>query len=216
MVSSAPRLMPRAPAWILPLAATTIARGGDREERARHAARGCWTRSERYIQRAAERGLLQLRALDEIDQLQFLVDRYAIDHAVASGELDRSDRMPGCCPAVPVDPLRVPYVYDPATHRVSLSPRSPLATAAGRPGPPVTTTELVLLGVFGLMIGSFLNVCISRLPAGESVVDAAAHIVDRAATPIRAFDNVPVRELPGARRPMPVVPRADRLAIPAG
>jgi prepilin signal peptidase PulO-like enzyme (type II secretory pathway) len=29
---------------------------------------------------------------------------------------------------------------------------------------------LVVLGVFGLMVGSFLNVCISRLPEGESVV----------------------------------------------
>ena len=34
----------------------------------------------------------------------------------------------------------------------------------------MTSIELTLLAIFGLMIGSFLNVCISRLPAGQSVV----------------------------------------------
>jgi leader peptidase (prepilin peptidase)/N-methyltransferase len=50
---------------------------------------------------------------------------------------------------------------------------------------------LILLGVFGLMIGSFLNVCISRLPAGESVVMPRSHCRSCGA-PIRPFDNVPV------------------------
>jgi leader peptidase (prepilin peptidase)/N-methyltransferase len=50
---------------------------------------------------------------------------------------------------------------------------------------------LILLGVFGLMIGSFLNVCISRLPAGESVVTPRSHCRSCGA-PIRPFDNVPV------------------------
>jgi len=117
-------LMPRAPAWILPLAATTIARGGDRES-ARAMLLKLHDSSEPYIQRAAERGLLQLRALDEIDQLQFLVDRHAIERAVhPESWIDLLDA--GLLPAVPVDPLRVPYAYDPATHRVSLSPTSPL------------------------------------------------------------------------------------------
>lgn len=55
----------------------------------------------------------------------------------------------------------------------------------------MTTPELVLLGVFGLMIGSFLNVCISRLPAGESVVTPRSHCRSCGA-PIRALDNLPV------------------------
>jgi leader peptidase (prepilin peptidase)/N-methyltransferase len=36
-------------------------------------------------------------------------------------------------------------------------------------------TPSVLLGVVGLLIGSFLNVCIYRLPRGESVVWPASH-----------------------------------------
>jgi leader peptidase (prepilin peptidase)/N-methyltransferase len=55
----------------------------------------------------------------------------------------------------------------------------------------VTVAGLILLGVFGLMIGSFLNVCISRLPAGESVVTPRSHCRSCGA-PIRPFDNVPV------------------------
>ena len=31
----------------------------------------------------------------------------------------------------------------------------------------MTPGFLVLVGVFGLMVGSFLNVCISRIPAGS-------------------------------------------------
>ena len=116
--------MPRAPAWILPLAATTIARGGDRES-ARAMLLNLHEASEPYIRRAVERSLLQLRALDEIDQLQFLVDRYAIDQAVhPQSWIDVMNA--GLLPAIPVDPLKVPYAYDPGTHRVSLSPTSPL------------------------------------------------------------------------------------------
>jgi leader peptidase (prepilin peptidase) / N-methyltransferase len=55
----------------------------------------------------------------------------------------------------------------------------------------VTTIGLVLLGLFGLMIGSFLNVCISRLPPGESVVAPGSHCRSCGA-PIRAIDNIPL------------------------
>jgi len=50
---------------------------------------------------------------------------------------------------------------------------------------------LIALGVFGLMIGSFLNVCISRLPAGESIVTPRSRC-PRCQTPIAAYDNIPV------------------------
>ncbi len=117
--------MPGAPEWIMPLAATTIAKGGDRE-----AARAMWLRlqesDEAYIRRAAERSLLQLRALDEIDRLQSIVDRYPVDHAGhPQSWIDLIDA--GLLPALPVDPTQAPYSYDPATHRVGLSPKSPLA-----------------------------------------------------------------------------------------
>jgi len=50
---------------------------------------------------------------------------------------------------------------------------------------------LILAGVFGLMVGSFLNVCIARIPAGESIVSPGSRC-PRCKTPIRWYDNVPV------------------------
>ena len=50
---------------------------------------------------------------------------------------------------------------------------------------------VVLVGVFGLMLGSFLNVCISRLPAGESVVFPGSRC-PACRTPIHWYDNIPV------------------------
>jgi leader peptidase (prepilin peptidase)/N-methyltransferase len=41
------------------------------------------------------------------------------------------------------------------------------------------------------LLGSFLNVCISRLPRGQSVVLPASHC-PRCQTPIRPWDNVPL------------------------
>jgi leader peptidase (prepilin peptidase)/N-methyltransferase len=45
--------------------------------------------------------------------------------------------------------------------------------------------------VFGLAIGSFLNVCIARLPAGESIVSPGSRCPS-CRQPIRWVDNVPV------------------------
>lgn len=55
-------------------------------------------------------------------------------------------------------------------------------------------TSLLLLigfGVLGLIVGSFLNVCISRLPAGESVVSPGSRCPS-CRTAIRWYDNVPL------------------------
>jgi leader peptidase (prepilin peptidase)/N-methyltransferase len=50
---------------------------------------------------------------------------------------------------------------------------------------------LVLAGMAGLAVGSFLNVVIHRLGAGESIVSPGSRC-PRCGTPIRARDNVPV------------------------
>jgi len=55
----------------------------------------------------------------------------------------------------------------------------------------VTLFGIILLLIFGLMIGSFLNVCISRLPAGESVVVPGSRCPS-CRVPIRWYDNIPV------------------------
>src|SRR5215469_3199392 len=45
--------------------------------------------------------------------------------------------------------------------------------------------------VFGLIIGSFLNVCIIRIPGGKSIV-LPASACTKCREPIRPYDNVPV------------------------
>ncbi|HEX3926723.1 MAG TPA: prepilin peptidase [Gemmatimonadales bacterium] len=50
---------------------------------------------------------------------------------------------------------------------------------------------LVLAGVFGLLIGSFLNVCIARWPAEESVVRPRSRC-PRCGNLIAWYDNIPV------------------------
>jgi len=55
----------------------------------------------------------------------------------------------------------------------------------------MTGAGLAWLALVGLMIGSFLNVCVSRLPARESIASPPSRCpVCR--TPIRWFDNIPV------------------------
>jgi leader peptidase (prepilin peptidase)/N-methyltransferase len=45
--------------------------------------------------------------------------------------------------------------------------------------------------LFGIVIGSFLNVCIARIPEGESVVSPASHC-PRCLRPIALYDNIPI------------------------
>ena len=52
-------------------------------------------------------------------------------------------------------------------------------------------TGAALLAVFGLVVGSFLNVCIHRLPRGGSIVNPPSRCPS-CGRPLRWFDNVPV------------------------
>jgi leader peptidase (prepilin peptidase)/N-methyltransferase len=45
--------------------------------------------------------------------------------------------------------------------------------------------------VFGAVVGSFLNVCIYRIPAGSSVATPSSHC-PRCKSPIRFYDNIPI------------------------
>ena len=55
----------------------------------------------------------------------------------------------------------------------------------------MTLFALLVVGVVGLMLGSFFNVCIARLPRGESVVTPPSHCPN-CNTPIKWYDNIPV------------------------
>jgi leader peptidase (prepilin peptidase)/N-methyltransferase len=50
---------------------------------------------------------------------------------------------------------------------------------------------VVLIILLGLIFGSFLNVCITRLPRHESIVRPRSRC-PHCGTPIAAWDNIPV------------------------
>jgi len=52
-------------------------------------------------------------------------------------------------------------------------------------------TVYIIVGLFGLCFGSFLNVCISRLPKGESIVLPRSHC-PKCNHAIRWYDNIPL------------------------
>ena len=117
--------MPLAPKWLAPLAANTRALGGNRQG-ARQMLFELRGADEEYIRKVAERTLLQLDALDAIDQLQAVVDRFMTSeqrYPANWGELISHRMLAG----VPADSQQVPFAYDPETGRVSLSPQSSLA-----------------------------------------------------------------------------------------
>ncbi len=55
----------------------------------------------------------------------------------------------------------------------------------------LATLAVIIAGLFGLIIGSFLNVVVWRVPRGESVVNPPS-ACPSCATPIKAYDNIPV------------------------
>ena len=53
------------------------------------------------------------------------------------------------------------------------------------------TPESIIYTLFGLIIGSFLNVCIYRIPLGKSIVFPGSSCPS-CSKPIRFYDNIPV------------------------
>jgi tetratricopeptide (TPR) repeat protein len=116
--------VPGAPNWLKPLAATTLAAGGDRAS-----ARVMWQAILRsadvdWLRVQAERRLLQLQAMDDIDALQNLADRYAEQMGERPHDWNALVRA-GLLRQVPGDPTRTAYVLDEKGH-VTLSAASPL------------------------------------------------------------------------------------------
>lgn len=114
--------MPRAPSWLGPLAATTLAHGGSRQS-ARQMLIGMSQSEENYIRRAANRALQQLAALDRIDTLTTAVEAFHAREGRYPGSWADMVRA-GVLPGVPVDEYRVPFAYDPVSHTVTIGPDS--------------------------------------------------------------------------------------------
>jgi hypothetical protein len=116
--------LPKAPSWLRPLAATMLGAGGDRK-----AARFLWMQmqqaDEEWLRHNATRSLSQLDAMDAIDQLQPIVQRfpppagepYSWEHLVRRRVLR----------GIPLDPGGTPFAIDPATGAVSVARASSLS-----------------------------------------------------------------------------------------
>lgn len=126
-----------APSWLKPMAATTLARGGNRAS-----SRFLWTQildttDVDWLRQSALHRLSQLDAMDVLDRLNAIVARFAV-HAGRSPRTWQ-DLIGGAgLQGVPLDPSGQPYELDPATGRIGVSRSSalwPLPTDT--PGPPV-------------------------------------------------------------------------------
>jgi hypothetical protein len=116
--------VPGAPNWLKPLAATTLAQGGDRRS-----SRVMWlnmlqTAQVDWLRAAAQHRLAQLQALEDIDRVQARVDAFIRDTGRPPADwrtLIRAGRIAG----IPIDPTDTPYQLTP-DGKVQLVPTSPL------------------------------------------------------------------------------------------
>jgi tetratricopeptide (TPR) repeat protein len=114
---------PNAPNWLEPVAATMLIQGGDRAS-ARFLLQEIRKSEEAWLQRMATRGLMQVDALDAIEQLEALLKRvpppagkpYSWEWLVQRNVLT----------GMPLDPSGEPFLLDPETGSVRVSRRSEL------------------------------------------------------------------------------------------
>jgi hypothetical protein len=114
---------PTAPTWMGPLAAVTLAEGGNRQ-----ASRLIWrqiqqTATDDWFQREADRRLKQLDAMEQIELLQSAVDAFAAKRGRAPASFDELARA-GFVRGAVVDPNGEPYRLDGS--QVALAPASRL------------------------------------------------------------------------------------------
>jgi hypothetical protein len=122
--------MTRAPSWLRPLAAVTLAEGGQRA-----ASRTLWQQlaqaDEPWLRDAAGLRLAQLDAMDVIDSLQAQVQAYRQAHP---GESVTWERLVAArvFPGIPLDSSRTPFALDPATGAVTVARESKLFPLPGQ------------------------------------------------------------------------------------
>lgn len=117
--------MPGAPSWLSSLAATTRARGGDRAG-ARKMLMEMLSSPEESVRRVGVRTMEQLDALDGIDQLTAAVEAFNRTFGHYPSDWQEMVRQ-HILSFPPADKYHAPFVYDPITHTVRLSPESPLS-----------------------------------------------------------------------------------------
>lgn len=122
--------LPNAPSWLKPLAAVTLAEGGNRA-----ASRALFQQlaqaDEPWLRDSAVLRLAQLDAMDVIDSLQARVQAYRQAHPgepVTWGRLAAAKLLPG----IPLDSSGTPFVLDPATGAITVARESKLFPLPGQ------------------------------------------------------------------------------------
>lgn len=117
--------MPNAPDWLRPLAAVTLAQGGNRMS-----SRTLWTEIARnadadWLRDQAAFRLRQLDAMDGIDFMERVVQQYRVRTGTLPGSWEEMMRA-GFLRGIPRDPSGAPFRLDPASGRVTLDSSSSL------------------------------------------------------------------------------------------
>jgi hypothetical protein len=122
--------IPGAPWWMRTMAAITLAKGGDR-----HSSRLLWeelgrTADNEWIRGQSALRLQQLDAMDQIDQLQTVVQRYRM-RTGRSAQSWTDLAGAGLLRGIPVDPSSTPYVLNAETGTVTVAQSSALFPMPG-------------------------------------------------------------------------------------
>lgn len=123
---------PGAPYWLTPLAAATLAQGGQR-----NASRLLWdqlrqTSDNEYIRTSAERRLVQLDVLDFLDRVNPVLLKYAASNPDGPLTWDRL-LAAGVVRQVPTDPTGTPFDLNPWWGYVTVSEKSSLYPMPSEP-----------------------------------------------------------------------------------
>jgi hypothetical protein len=116
---------PGGPSWLAPLAATTLAEGGDRRS-----SRFLWTQLSQntdieWVRRTAGQRLQQLDAMDTIEELNRRVVRFVAREKRPPRDWREFGIAEGLR-GIPIDPTGTPYEMNPATGIIDLGPKSSL------------------------------------------------------------------------------------------
>lgn len=116
---------PAAPEWLKPMAAVTLAEGGNRRS-SRQLWTGLLNSDVAYLRKNAAHRLQQLDAMDAIDALARAIQQFATRTGRQPRSWQELAAAEHLSPQALVDPTGVPFVVNPATGRIELSEQSKL------------------------------------------------------------------------------------------
>jgi hypothetical protein len=115
---------PGGPEWLKPMAAVTLAEGGNRES-SRQLFRELRNSDVEYVRKNSERRLVQLDAMDQIDQLNRRVNAFRTRERREPKDFQEFASVAGVR-SWPTDPTGTPYVVNDQNGQFELNPKSTL------------------------------------------------------------------------------------------